>query len=116
MYIHMNYIDLGLPSGTLWAESFLQMSIFDLTEEQRALMPTQRQYQELLDHCTLSYSSNYTLVERNGKHIKLPPRDGSELRYLITQSKDSLCVIWNRRTYLVSIHLNQRHYAHFVRQ
>ena len=42
----MNYIDLDLPSGTLWAESFFQTSIFDLTEEQRALMPTQRQYQE----------------------------------------------------------------------
>ena len=115
MYIHMNYVDLDLPSGTLWAESFFQASIFDLTEEQRALMPTQRQYQELLEYCTFSYHSNYTLVERNGKHIKLPPIDGSEIRYLIIQSKDSLCVMWNRRTYLVSIHLNQRHYAHFVK-
>ena len=116
MYIHMNYIDLGLPSGTLWAESFFQSSIFDLTEEQRALMPTQRQYQELFDHCTFSYHDNYTSVERNGKRIKLPPIDGSEIRYLITPSKDSLCVMWNRRTYLVSIHLHQTHYAHFVRQ
>lgn len=112
----MNYIDLDLPSGTLWAESFFQSSIFDLTEEQRALMPTQRQYQELLDHCTFSYHDDHTLVERHGKHIKLPPKDGLEIRYLITPSKDSLSVMWNKRIYLVSIHLNQRHYAHFVRQ
>jgi hypothetical protein len=112
----MKYIDLDLPSGTLWAESFFQTSIFDLIEEQRALMPTYQQYQELLDYCTFSYHDNYTLVERNGKQIKLPPRDGSEIRYLITQSKDSLTVIWNRRVYLVSIHLNQTHFAHFVRQ
>lgn len=111
----MNYIDLDLPSGTLWAESFFQASIFDLTEEQRALMPTERQYQELLEYCTFSHQGNYTLVERNGKHIKLPPKDGSEIRYLITPSKDSLCVIWNRRVYLVSIHLAQKHYAHFVK-
>lgn len=115
MYIHMNYIDLDLPSGTLWAESFFQTSIFDLTEEQRTLMPTQRQYQELLDHCTFSYHSDHTLVERHGKCIKLPPKDGSEIRYLITKWKDSLCVIWNRRTYLTSINLTQTHYAHFVR-
>jgi hypothetical protein len=112
----MNYIDLGLPSGTLWAESFFQTSIFDLTEEQRALMPTQRQYQELLDYCTFSHHSDHTLVERNGKHIKLPPKEGSEIRYLITKLKDAVCVIWNKRTYLVSIHLVQTHYAHFVRQ
>lgn len=112
----MNYVDLELPSGTLWAESFLQTSIFDLTEEQRAFMPTQRQYQELLDYCTFSYHADHTLVVRNGKRIKLPPKDGSEIRYLITKLKDALCVIWNKRTYLVSVHLNQTHYAHFVRQ
>lgn len=111
----MNYVDLDLPSGTLWAESFFQASIFDLTEEQRALMPTPQQYQELVDYCTFSDHVNYTLVQRNGKQIKLPPKDGSEIRYLITKFKDSLCIIWNRRTYLVSIHLNQTHYAHFVR-
>lgn len=116
MYIHMNYIDLDLPSGTLWAESFFQTSIFDLTEEQRALMPTQRQYQELLDHCTFSYHDDHTSVERHGKRIKLPPKDGSEIRYLITPSKDSLCVMWNKRMYLVSINLTQTHYAHFVRR
>ena len=112
----MNYVDLDLPSGTLWAESFFQASIFDLTEEQRALMPTTQQYQELLEYCTFSNQGDCTLVERNGKRIKLPPRDGSEIRYLITSFKDSLCVIWNRRVYLVSIHLNQTHYAHFVRR
>lgn len=112
----MNYVDLDLPSGTLWAESFFQTSIFDLTEEQRTLMPTEQQYQELLDYCTFSYHNNYTLVERNGKRIKLPPKDGSEIRYLITSWKDSLVVMWNKRTYLVAIYLNQTHYAHFVRQ
>lgn len=112
----MNYIDLDLPSGTLWAESFFQTSIFDLTEKQRAFMPTEQQYQELLDYCTFSYHGDCTLVERNGKRIKLPPRDGSEIRYLITQSKDSLVVMWNRRIYLVSVNLVQTHYAHFVRQ
>ena len=115
MYIHMNYVDLDLPSGTLWAESFFQSSIFDLTEEQRALMPTPQQYQELINYCTFSYQSDHTLVERNGKCIKLPPCDGSEIRYLITPAKESVRVIWNRRVYLVSINLAQTHYAHFVK-
>lgn len=112
----MNYVDLNLPSGTLWAESFFQISIFDLTEEQRALMPTEKQYQELFTYCNFSYHDDCTLIERNGKRIKLPPIDGSEIRYLITQSKDSVCVVWNKRVYLSSIQLRQTHYAHFVRQ
>lgn len=112
----MKYIDLDLPSGTLWAESFFQTSIFDLTEEQRALMPTEQQYQELFNHCTLSYYDNYTSVTRNGKRIKLPPMDGLEMRFLITKSKDSVCVMWSRKLYLVHINLTQTHYAHFVRQ
>ena len=60
----MNYIDLGLPSGTLWADrnygaagvehSGKLVSIADLGDK-ADLLPTEEQLKELLKHCKCDY-------------------------------------------------------------
>ena len=73
--ISQGFVDLGLPSGTLWK---------DVNEEgfytyDQALnffgdnLPSEEQWQELISFCRWDWTGNgFNVVGRNGKHIFLP--------------------------------------------
>lgn len=84
----MEYIDLGLPSGTLWANKNYQtdnkkLFTYDETVKLDVILPTKEQWQELIDNCSWQWENNrYTIKGKNGKTIFLPVtglRKGSEL-------------------------------------
>lgn len=83
----MNYIDLGLPSGTLWADTNEEgYFTFDEAKEQFGdALPTIEQWQELINECEWLWSVKRMGMEvggKNGNSIFLPAtgyRAGSRL-------------------------------------
>lgn len=67
------YVDLGLPSGTLWASSNADdyVDYYDAASYGRNL-PTAEQFEELSNRCRWSWSGyGYTVTGPNGNHIYL---------------------------------------------
>ena len=78
----IEFVDLGLPSGTLWASSF---ETYDGTNTQcvpyeqakKYHLPTEEQYKELIEFCSWDPQrrnnnfSHYMVIGRNGNYIKL---------------------------------------------
>ena len=70
----MTYVDLGLPSGTLWGMSSLPYyytydeALFKFGNQ----LPTQQQFVELKDNCTWSWKEwGYEVIGPNGNSIYL---------------------------------------------
>ena len=75
------YVDLGLPSGTLWKNQnevnpnhkfglFTFKQAIDMYGQQ---LPTREQWQELLDKCTWSWTyEGYKIIGSNKNYIILP--------------------------------------------
>lgn len=69
------YVDLGLPSGTLWKSS-VEEGLF--THEQAVSqfgeqLPTKEQWTELKDSCQWKWNAKgYTVIGKNGDSIVLP--------------------------------------------
>ncbi len=71
------YVDLGLPSGTLWKEKS-ERGFFDYQKAVQQfgnMLPSKKQFQELIDFCEWSWSgwdedpTYYKVTGRNGKTI-----------------------------------------------
>lgn len=72
--VEQQYVDLGLPSGTLWKKKNEK----DLYEYQEAVslfenqIPTKKQWEELMNHCQWQLTKNgYRVVGPNGNSIDL---------------------------------------------
>lgn len=79
---HYTFIDLGLPSGTLWATepSYGAMSFDQATEDFGDSLPTKEQWEELFDNCEIKYDRNSlgkTLVGPNGNQLFIPSTERS---------------------------------------
>lgn len=70
------YVDLGLPSGILWADqNEPNVYTFEETTERFSgkEMPGRLHFQELVDYCTWKWNGNgYTIIGTNGDSIILP--------------------------------------------
>ena len=69
-----DYIDLGLPSGTMWAtvneDGFFTYD--EAVEEYKENLPTKEQWQELIDECEWQWEGNgYTVKGKNGNSLFL---------------------------------------------
>lgn len=70
---HVNFVDLGLPSGTLWADSDVENPVMSGCD-----LPTYEQAQELIEHCDFlkSFSSDgkqFMFAKGpNGHHVLFP--------------------------------------------
>ena len=76
----VEWVDLGLPSGTLWAkENVLPLlSLHNARNRYLAYLPTKSQVQELRDHserCWNSHTKEYQLIGPNGNSLGLPCRE-----------------------------------------
>ena len=73
--ITMKYIDLGLPSGTLWADTNEEgfFAFDEAVEKCGDNLPTKEQLEELVNHCKWSWNgSGYNVTGPNGNSIILP--------------------------------------------
>ena len=71
----MNYIDLGLPSGTLWADENIEglYNYEDAVAKYGNTLPTMKQLKELRDECVWERVSNgFKVTGPNGNSIVLP--------------------------------------------
>lgn len=75
------YIDLGLPSGTLWAteneirenESVSYYTFEEAKELFKDNLPSKEQFQELIDNCKWEWLDNgYKITGKNGNFIIIP--------------------------------------------
>ncbi len=77
----VSYIDLGLPSGTLWSSDSLRdnngsILYFTYDEAAKLNIPTREQFKELCDNCNIFKKETYkykgsVILGRNGKSIEL---------------------------------------------
>lgn len=82
-----DFVDLGLPSGTLWkkknekaAEDMAHYPNADLEEQVGCCLPTREQFKELEKYCTWKWSgSGYIVTGQNGKSIYLPAAGYTEM-------------------------------------
>jgi hypothetical protein len=71
------YIDLCLPSGTLWAETN-ENEYYNWNRARKKFgdqLPTKKQFRELLDRCTWTWDSDrkgFLVTGRNGNSIFFP--------------------------------------------
>ncbi len=72
--MNAQYVDLGLPSGTLWKQSNEKES-YTYSYAVRyydGFIPSSGQFQELIDNCTWKWTGGgYRIIGRNGKSIYL---------------------------------------------
>lgn len=73
----MNYIDLGLPSGTLWADENAEgYYTFDKAKEKFGeSLPSKELWQELIDNCEWLWdfkNNQMVVIGKNGNRIVLP--------------------------------------------
>lgn len=70
------YVDLGLPSGTLWKSKNEKGKYYTYEKAMRKFgsqMPTRGQFAELKAYCTWTWNgSGYTVTGNNGNYIVLP--------------------------------------------
>lgn len=70
-----DYVDLGLPSGTLWKKQNEEKKYYKFYQIRELLpkLPTADQFDELRGCCTWRWTGNgYEVVGRNGNSIFLP--------------------------------------------
>ena len=71
---HSDYVNLGLPSGTLWKSTNEDdfFTFYEAVEKFGDNMPTKEQWEELKNNCTWQWEGNgYTVKGKNGKQIFL---------------------------------------------
>lgn len=76
-----NFIDLGLPSKTLWGiynDPKSDLSLSDALKIYGDLLPTKEQVQELINECTWTFDrdkNGFSVNGKNGNSIFLPLKD-----------------------------------------
>ena len=79
--LDINFIDLDLPSGTLWGLTFLWQEDYhfvkmNFKEAQQFRLPTKKQCEELIRHCELkAMSIHLTIKGKNENRIYLENAD-----------------------------------------
>lgn len=83
VYLNVEWVDLGLPSGTLWSSNYLQDeegNVKFLTYEEASVLyiPTEEQVKELIDNCKWEHIKGYhnrfgySFLEPVGKELEGP--------------------------------------------
>ena len=124
MFIHMNFIDLNLPSGTKWSKQAIKKSIFELTDEERKMLPTDKQLLELARycHCTIENKDlHFWSKVNNPQNVIIVPHANTRLDEtvpIIIKSDDCMiATIWFNRifTFRYQLSLREPTYVLFVK-
>ena len=82
----MKYINLGLPSGTLWAETNENgfYTFDEAVEKYGDSLPTREQWEELKDHCRWEWiGDGYRVKGANSNSIVLPSEGYRDCKGLV---------------------------------
>ena len=75
------YVDLGLPSGTLWASDYEKSNdeyIYLPYDKAKCMnLPTEEQWQELKDYCKMEYDDYNSLYRKYNEVIFIGPNGNS---------------------------------------
>lgn len=131
----MNYIDLGLPSGTLWADANEEgfYTFDEAVEIYGDSLPTKEQFEELQTHCKWEWNGcGYEVTGPNGNTIVLPAAGyrffdecvdyvgsnglywsstpyGSDYTWTLYFYSGSVCMDYAYRCYVRSVRLIKKH-------
>ena len=88
--LDVDFVDLDLPSGTLWSQGYVRKSASTLRlpyeKASRLNIPTEKQFYELCSNCHIEVSPNVNpsirFLGKNGESIDLPCLDtnGEQIR------------------------------------
>lgn len=101
-YIPQGYVDLGLPSGTLWKSSnedgyFTHKDAVNLFGNK---LPSSTQFDELKKNCTWEwYGSGYKVIGKNGNSIILPAAGSKDLKKKELVSVGKFGLYWTPETW-----------------
>lgn len=100
------YIDLGLPSGTLWRDMNEKDGDVHMFSYQEAIstfgsnLPTKEQYEELISECKWKWKDNYYKVTGpNGKYILLQAEGSVDCHDGSNFYIDSRGTYWSSESY-----------------
>ena len=97
----VQYVDLGLPSGTLWAgpltkkKSYYSYEFFSYQDACLLNIPTEEQYQELVENCQILFE------EKGGNAIFIVGKNGKRLQ---VYTENYVTVQHNPERYLTDVH------------
>lgn len=97
----VQYVDLGLPSGTLWAgpltkkKSYDSYKLFSYQDACLLNIPTEEQYKELVENCQLLFE------EKGGNAVYIVGKNGKRLQ---VYTENYVTVLHNPERYLTDVH------------
>lgn len=83
---NVKFLDMGLPSGTLWASYFLRdedgkIVYLPYAEAKELGLPTKEQFEEMREHCKIGYEEIYD-YNRNAHYLKYLSITGPSGEYI----------------------------------
>ncbi|MBR0299461.1 MAG: hypothetical protein IJQ93_03980 [Bacteroidales bacterium] len=104
----MKYIDLGLPSGTLWAEEDEkeQMSKRNINRKPDIIVPTKKQWDELDECCKISVDESQktaTVTGPNGNSITFGLKQQNKRLISEAYISSTKCIVPKQELYYCSI-------------
>lgn len=83
------YVDLGLPSGTLWANDYVRLNnrirYFSYDSALMLKLPTNEQWSELVSKCHWEFKG---AQNKNQRHLKCIGPNGNSISFFITDIPD----------------------------
>ena len=118
MVIHEGYVDLALPSGTLWKKEneigyFTDAEISEFENN----LPTTEQFGELVEHCSwIKTSDGYQVVGTNGNVVFLPAVGCKNIYSSVREqdAKGNLCYLTRNYYYFEEGYYDEVHKWVFV--
>ncbi len=132
----VTYVDLGLPSGTKWAASYLKDEqgktvYLTYSEAEQLNIPTEEQYMELINNCVFKpvdpnpdkfELDGYQILSKNGKHVTYLQEgyySGEQIIYIgdpmfwinkhVPEEEKRRCVAWmGGRTFTAEVFMGYR--------
>lgn len=113
--LSQGYVDLGLPSGTLWKNAneggdYARYNYDEAVNRWGSKLPTKAQLEELKDKCTWTWTGRgYKVTGPNGNSITLPAAG-----YRYCDGKGTVGKVGTEGNYWSSTPFNDSYYARFL--
>jgi len=98
----IHYVDLGLPSKTLWADKFVEsgglIKYIPYCDAELLSLPTSKQWRELQEECRWVYKDKvFYCVGPNGRYITFNKTGYKELNDCSTTISEEKVYLWIKR-------------------
>lgn len=104
------YVDLGLPSGTLWKQT-KETGTYTYDDAIRyfdGFLPSSGQFNELMENCKWEWTGRgYKVIGRNGRSIYLYVGDEKSFSAYHSKTKDDNDGFFNLLCYKIRVRINR---------